>query len=372
MIQTVKDLVLNKRVIVCCGAGGVGKTTIATGLALAGARQGRRVLALTIDPSRRLADTLGVSRNLWAPVAIPAERLEAIGIGPPGGLDAWMLDPQLVADRVVRRLAPNPETARRLMNNRIYKHVSEMIAGMQEYTAMEALYGFLQEDRFDLIILDTPPSRNALDFLEGPGRLERFFDGRIFRLFAPSEEEEGFLRRAASTVIGKVLSTTFGDQTYEDMMEFFRAFADIFHLLNNNAKEMRTKLSQEGEAAFLLVTSPAPEALTEALFFKQKTDAMGLPFRGFVLNRSQAYLETRLLPSEIPPPPDAPDTFVRALEKLQHLAELEQAQERRDRRLLQELESKAGDDAFAVPLPTLSGGVDDLPSLLSIANALMG
>ncbi|MEO1273059.1 MAG: ArsA-related P-loop ATPase, partial [Myxococcota bacterium] len=148
MKPTLSELLSTRRILVCCGAGGVGKTTTATGLALAAARQGRRVLALTIDPSKRLAETLGVERNLKAPVSLPAERLEKAGIVPPGSLETWMLDPQLIASSVVNRLAPSPEVAKRLTENRIYKGVSSMVAGMQEYTAMQALFDFVQEERY--------------------------------------------------------------------------------------------------------------------------------------------------------------------------------------------------------------------------------
>ncbi|MFK7928255.1 MAG: ArsA family ATPase, partial [Myxococcota bacterium] len=178
MTLPIEELVMNRRILVVCGAGGVGKTTTATALALAGARQGRRVLALTVDPSKRLAQTLGVDRNLEAPISIPEERLRLAGIEPPGSLETWMLDPKLVADRMVQKLAKDPEEVERLMQNRIYRGISRMVAGMQEYMAMEALHEFHEEGRYDLVILDTPPSRNALAFLEGPQRMANFLDGR--------------------------------------------------------------------------------------------------------------------------------------------------------------------------------------------------
>src|SRR5690606_25501895 len=162
--------------------------TPATALALAGAREGRRVLALTVDPSRRLAQTLGVERSLPEPTPVPAEVSRSAGVADPSLLEAWMLDPGVVADRFVHRFADSPEEARRLTQNRIYRQVSRMIAGMQEYAAMEALYGFLREDRYDLVVLDTPPSRHALDLLQGPSRLHSFSDGRIFQLSLPGEQ----------------------------------------------------------------------------------------------------------------------------------------------------------------------------------------
>jgi anion-transporting ArsA/GET3 family ATPase len=184
-----KELVDTQRVIVCAGAGGVGKTSVAASMALGAARGGKRVLVVTVDPSKRLAEVLGVDRNPTDPVPVPAEKLEALGVTPPGSLHAWMLDPQLVADRVVKRFSRTQEDADRLMANRIYKNVTAMVAGMQEYTAVEALHGFVADDSYDLIILDTPPSRNALHFLDAPERAGRFLDKRIFNLFVPGRRQ---------------------------------------------------------------------------------------------------------------------------------------------------------------------------------------
>lgn len=369
MTVTVQELILTRRILVCCGAGGVGKTTTATGLALAAARAGRKVLALTVDPSRRLAETLGVERNLKAPVSMPEDRLTLAHIAPPAALHTWMLDPQLVADRVVRRFARSPETARRLMDNRIYQQITRMVAGMQEYTAMEALHGFIKEGQYDLVVLDTPPSRNALDFLDGPSRLQRFFDSRVFALFKPSEEE-GFFRRAAASVIEKALTASFGEDNYLELQEFFDMFGDLFSLLTGNAAEMRTVLENPEEVAFLLVTSTTPESITDAMFFRRKTREMKLPFAGFVLNRSQAHQFRRVFPDRADFPSGLTARQLAAVEKFQALARLEQAQMERDQLLLDDLGNRA-EDGFAIALPNLPGGANEMGSLLLIADALM-
>ena len=158
----------SKRLIVCCGAGGVGKTTTSAALALAAARLGKKVLALTIDPSKRLAQTLGVDRNTPEPVKINRDRLEALNVPLTGELHAWLLDPQLISDKVVNEEAG--DQAETLKNNLIYQQISGIVAGMQEYTAVEALHQFLQDRRYDLIILDTPPARHALRFIDSPER----------------------------------------------------------------------------------------------------------------------------------------------------------------------------------------------------------
>ena len=370
MTDDLNGLIDHARIAVCCGAGGVGKTTVATGIALAAARRGRKVLALTVDPSRRLAETLGVRRNLPAPVPVPRERLVAAGITEPVDLDTWMLDPQLVADRVVRRFASSPEQQRRLMDNRVYRQVSRMVAGMQEYTAMEAVHGFMDEGRYDLLVLDTPPSRHALDFLEGPRRLQRFFDGRIFRLFIPAENASP-IRRAATRLIGKVLGVALGPGNYEELQEFFVSFSELFSRVTGNAARMQEALADPETVGFLLVTSVAPEARADALFFRRKTAELGMPFAGFLLNRSQARLAGRRFPDESVFGGDPTPVQRSALAKLQALAEVERAEMERDQGLLEQLRDQAGEGSFAVALPDIPGGAHDLRALMTLSEALV-
>ena len=367
---SVPALVRSARVIVCAGSGGVGKTTTATALALAGAREGRRVLALTVDPSRRLAQTLGVERSLPEPTPVPAEVSRSAGVADPSLLEAWMLDPGVVADRFVHRFADSPEEARRLTQNRIYRQVSRMIAGMQEYAAMEALYGFLREDRYDLVVLDTPPSRHALDFLQGPSRLASFFDGRIFQLFLPGEQP-GFVRRTASRVVHRVNTAIFGAEAYADLQEFFVAFTRIFLRLDQRASSGLEALSDPDEVAFVLVTSPASDAITDAAFFRRKCAELGLPFRGFVLNRSPAGDDARTMPpldlfGEHPGPVEQS-----ALGKLLELAGIERANLDRHREILADLERQGGAGTFALPLPSLPEGAEALSGLVTLADRLM-
>lgn len=369
--QPIAELITDRRILVICGAGGVGKTTTATALALAAARKGRRVLALTVDPSRRLAQTLGVDRNLKVPTSISAERLQQAGIEPPGSLDAWMLDPKLVADRVVHKLAKDPEQVQRLMENRIYKGLSRMVAGMQEYMAMEALHEFHLEGKYDLVVLDTPPSRNALAFLEGPQRMANFLDGRIFQLFVPSGEGGGgFFRRTAGAIIDRINSMVFGEESYRDIQEFFESFSDILKKLNANAGSMIDLLGDPDDVAFLLVTSPTDASVSDAHFFRDRTKTMGLPFAGFVLNRSQALAGGRTFPTldllGSDPSPIARD----ALRKLQVLAEVERSEMDRDRHLLATLAEESGDSGFALATPTVPGGANDMPSLVYISEQI--
>lgn len=233
---------------------------------------------------------------------------------------------------------------------------------------MEALYQFVSTRRYDLVVLDTPPSRNALNFLEGPSRLGKFFDGRIFQLFLP--QKEGMLRQAAGKLITGVLSSVFGEAFTREFQEFLSHFADIFKTLTTNAEDMRDLLSAD-DVAFFLVTSPSPEALVEARYFQQQTRDMALPFKAFILNRSHA-CETRLRmpePSMLGDDPSAP--ALSGLAKLTALAQRERLHAERDQALLEELRQQAGPGAQAVALPLLPGGVDDVPGLLVVTTSLM-
>ncbi len=360
------DLIRNRRVIVCCGAGGVGKTTTAAALSLAAARAGRRVLVLTIDPSKRLAETLGVSRNPPTPVAVPQDRQTAAGISAPASLDAWMLDPKLVADESVRRLTKTPEDAERVLSNRIYQQVSAMVAGMHEYTAMEALYRLVTEGRYDLVVLDTPPSRHALDFLDAPKRLAGLVEGRAIQAFLP--KRDSLVAKAASKVIEKILSAVFGEEFAQELVSFMMSFSGIFSALNVDVNTMRNFLSGP-EVAFLLVTSPAASTLAEAHFFQDKTKELGLPFRGFVLNRSRARNTSKTWPDEQTLDGITADGQS-GIAKLQAFAKIELEAAKRDLALLTELQQRAGKNATAIAVPELPQGADDMVTLITVADAL--
>ncbi len=358
-------LVREKRVIVCCGAGGVGKTTTAAALGLAGARAGRRVLVLTIDPARRLAQAMGIKENAREPAPLPPERLGEAGVVN-GTLHAWMLNPDVVFESLVRRMAGNPEQAERILNSRLFRHLSEMVAGMQEFTAAEALYDLATTGKYDLVVLDTPPARNALDFLEAPGKLARFLDERILNLFLPSKQRFGLLRKA-SELISSVLTKVFGPEFFGEIQDFLNGFSGMFGPMRSHAEGVRTLLGSK-DAAFLLVTSPEQAALTEARYFRDRILTMGLPFAGFVLNRSWARLEGLVSPADL----QVDDPHARTgLEKLVPLAEREKQRSERDRALLQKLASELPAKAVAVAAPYLGEAIEDLQGLARLAQGLV-
>ena len=357
-------LVRERAAIVCCGAGGVGKTTVSAALALAGARAGRRVLVITIDPSRRLAETLGMARNPPEPTPVPARVLEEAGVKPPGTLDAWMLDPQKITETVIQAEAKTPGEMRELLHNRIYSHVKTMIAGLQEYAAVEALYQFLTQGRYDLVVLDTPPSRNALQFLEAPTRANLFLDGRVFQLFIPGEG--GVIQRATARLVGTVLDATIGRPQRVELQAFFKQFSGILATTRRHAVEIRDFFAQP-EVSFLIVTSPAKEALDEAFHFQKKTQKeLGLKVDGYILNRSLAAEGERKVPRQIFTGERISEAQRQALEKLHPLADLEQAQAQKDQELLQDLTERAGPDGLALALPYLAEGVSNLATLAAL------
>ena len=366
--RTLSELAQHNRVIVCCGAGGVGKTTTAASLGVAAARLGRRVLVLTIDPSRRLAEALGVSRNPPEPVALPLDRQAALGIQAPGSLEAWMLDPKLVTDNAVRRFARSEESAQAILQNRLYQQGTQMVAGLHEYTAMKSLHQFISEGRYDLVVLDTPPSRNALDFLDAPGRLARFLEGPIFRMFVPSEG--GLIAQTGARLVWRVLDTALGATFASELKAFFNVFSQLLTSLSTDLVEVRKRLSA-ADVGFVLVTTASPAALTEAHFFHEKIRQLELPFGGFVVNRSRAVRTDKVFPTNALLDEHASEALQRALEKLKWLAREEALEATRDRGLLADLALRGGQDAFSLALPNVAAGTGDMERLSALAGLIL-
>jgi anion-transporting ArsA/GET3 family ATPase len=360
----IDPLVREKAVIVCCGAGGVGKTTTAAAIGVAAAVQGRKVLVLTIDPARRLAEAMGIPEAARVPSAVPRAKLEALGVPAKGELHAWMLAPEVVFESMVRRLAGDEERVQEILKNRLYQHLSKIVAGMQEYTAAEALYSLSMEGKYDLVVLDTPPSRNALEFLEAPRKLSMVLDERIIGVFLP--KKGGAIRRAASDLIEKVFTKAFGEGFYQELQAFLGAFSGMFGGMRQHAEAVRTLLTSD-RSTFLLVTSPEPAALAEAAFFQAKIAELGVPFAGYVLNRSWAYTRGFVAPEAIAIEGEAEAA---AMKKLRQLADAERWRAQRDRDLLARLrmETAAGS---AIATPHLGGAVEDLAGLAELARNLV-
>ena len=272
-------LVAERSIIVCCGSGGVGKTTTAAALALEAAAQGRRACVVTIDPAKRLADALGLEELTNKP-----GRIEGSWSARGGELWALMLDTKSTFDDLVTRYSDDPEQARRILDNRLYRNISGALSGTQEYMAMEKLYELHSDGHFDVVVVDTPPTRNALDFLDAPRRLTRFLDNRVFRLLmtptraylrAVSVATQAFLRTVSKVVGGEVVA---------DAVAFFQAFEGMEEGFRNRAQHVLSLLS-DPITAFVLVASPRRDAVDEALFFAEKLAESKILVEGLVVNR---------------------------------------------------------------------------------------
>jgi anion-transporting ArsA/GET3 family ATPase len=282
----IDELVDDRRVVICCGTGGVGKTTTAAVLALEGARRGRKACVVTIDPARRLADALGIERLTNDPTEIDPKLWSDIGadVVPGGRLSAMMLDTKSTFDLLVTRNASSPEQARRILENTFYRNVSGALGGTQEYMAMEKLHELHDEGDFDLIVVDTPPTRHALDFLDAPQRLTRLLDNRVFRLLMMPTR--AYLRVASVAVqtFLRTVSRVVGSEVIEDVVAFFRAFEGMEDGFRERAAVVGEILTDPA-TAFVLVTSPRRDAMQEATFFADRLAEAGQSVQSLIVNR---------------------------------------------------------------------------------------
>ncbi|GLZ52893.1 ArsA family ATPase [Actinomycetospora sp. NBRC 106378] len=271
------------RVVVCCGSGGVGKTTTAAALALRAAARGRRVVVLTIDPAKRLAQSMGLEELDNEPRVVPG-----VDPGAGGELQAMMLDMRRTFDEMVLGHT-TPDRAQAIFDNPFYQTISSSFSGTQEYMAMEKLGQLAATGRWDLIVVDTPPSRSALDFLDAPQRLSSFLDGRMIRLLsAPARAGGSALRKLVGStfnLFAKAVSTILGGQMLADASAFVQAFDTLFGGFQERANATYQLLRAPG-TAFLVVAAPEPDALREASYFVERLGTERMPLAGMVLNRT--------------------------------------------------------------------------------------
>jgi len=278
----VDALLDSSAIVVCCGAGGVGKTTTAAALALRAAERGRKVCVLTIDPARRLAQSMGLTELDNTPRAVAG--LESTQ---GGSLDAMMLDMKRTFDEIVLTHS-DPQRAEQILANPFYVSLSSSFAGTQEYMAMEKLGQLKATGTWDLIVVDTPPSRSALDFLDAPQRLGRFLDGRMIRLLlAPAKAGgRGVMKvfTAGLSVFTNVLTRIIGAQALKDLSLFVTSLETMFGGFRERA-DQTYKLLKEPGTAFVVVAVPERDALREAAYFVERLGAERMPLAGLVLNR---------------------------------------------------------------------------------------
>ncbi len=385
--RTFAAAIRESHVLVTTGSGGVGKTTTAAALGLAAAQHGRRALVLTIDPARRLAQAMGLDTLGDEPIQVPLdEHLRGDGTGE---LWAMMLDMQTTFDRLIERHASSPQEAAAIMSNRIYRQLSSTLSGTQEYMAMERLHELHEEGRFDLLVVDTPPTRSALDFLDAPKRMTSFLEGRLLKLLlkpgVAAGRGIGRMVGAGATAFMRVAGRVTGMELLQDLADFLRDFEGMYDGFKRRAEEVLALL-RHPDSRFVVVTSAEPPPLREARFFLERLEQEGLHAAGVVVNRVRPEVPRdpsdtglrraveSLAGSDGPDPGDdarTPGTSdelaiagaLRLLGDVRNLA----ARQRRD----------VGAGLFGVEVPTLvevpllDGDVHDLDGLGSISHTLV-
>jgi anion-transporting ArsA/GET3 family ATPase len=281
---SVAELLEGKRVCVCAGSGGVGKTTTSAAIALGMAARGAKVAVVTIDPARRLANALGLEELQNEPRRVEPSRLSGSKLKIRGELWAMMLDPKRTFDDLIERIAPEPGRAEEIKANRIYRELSTAVSGSQEFTAVAKLYDLAQQGDFDLLVLDTPPSRNALDFFDAPGRLTSFLEGPAMKaIVRPTGIGVRVLGRGASPLLSAMRRVT-GVDLITDLTTFFGLLGDMTKDFSARAAQVQELLHADS-TAFLLVTSAQRERIDEAMWFRQTLEESRLPFAGVLVNR---------------------------------------------------------------------------------------
>jgi len=372
------ELIESRRVLVTVGAGGVGKTTTAAALGVAAARRGKRVLCLTIDPAKRLAESLGISEMRTEAVTVDRARFEAAGIEMKGSLTAMMLDTKRTFDELVIKYSSSKEKADKLLSNKLYQYVSTSLAGTQEYMAMEKLVAVKDDPRYDLVLLDTPPTANALDFLDAPQRLMEALDSATMKWFVQAFQQGGrfslnLIAKSAATVLRTIGRIT-GGGFLEAMAEFIAELNDLFGGFKERAARVQSAL-RSPEVAFVLVTSASPPAIKEVLYFAERLEEARMPRGAFVVNRyhvapkraaegvTAADAKTAIDERKLALEEDAPARIVHAHADAAKLAAM-------DAHHLRGLEATAGKTPI-VRVAELETDVHDLGLLSTLADVLV-
>ena len=356
--------------LVVVGSGGVGKTTLAAALGISSARRGDDTLVMTFDPSLRLKDALGVgeeARERAVPVDLPAGEAAQ---GAAGRLDASLLDARRTFDRLVARYAPDPAARDRILGNRFYAHLSGNLAGILEYMAVERLWEVAREGSYDRVVLDTPPTRQALDFLEAPGRIVGFLESGALKIALRPWFDEGGRLRGASRLgplgrgLERFLDEMVGLDLLRDMAEFFQAFEPLYEGFRERARQVEALLRSE-ETLFVLVAGPGEERVADTLFFARRLEEAGYRLGPVIVNRVHPEVEVAEASDDRPGAPAAADPCTPDGRRL--LAWLGA----RDRRGLARLRELLGARRQVVPLPLLADEPTGLPALEAFAGDLL-
>jgi len=353
----------DRRILIVGGSGGVGKTSVSAALGLASARAGHRTLVLTIDPARRLAAALGID-GIGPEAEDVTPRLRDGGYPVSGELHAMMLDVRRTLDRAVERHAPTPERRDRILNNRLYQNIAGRLSGSQEYAAMQQLEEIARRGDYDRIILDTPPTTQAMDFLTAPERLQAFFDSNLIRIFLSfgGRAGRGFFRM--TDVLFRALERLTGAQVIRDIAEFFEVAESILEPFNRQAARARDLL-RDRSTAFVIVTGPDPQQLDDAARFWKALGPMGIAVANIVVNRWLPPLRQK---SAKPPDPE-PAAGDGLGARISHWHAALERLARQQTRAIESLEASGAPGL--VRLPELPGTVHSLEGLSQMSKRLL-
>ena len=387
-----RSVIENRQLVVCVGSGGVGKTTIAAALGIQAAILGRRAIVVTIDPAKRLANSLGLEAlgNDEREVSLAPFLPE--GHRSDGTLHAMMLDTRKTFDEVISRVSPDQETRDKVLGNRVYRHISDTLSASHDYMASEKLYDLHTTGRYDLIVLDTPPMKNAIDFLEAGGRLSRFLDDRIVGWFL--KPMDGDKRRSgldlvsgAGNLVYRLLGNIFGTEFLDDIAEFFLAFRELLAGFRERAESVSSLLRDSGTTRFVVVCTPRSTSMEEARYFHSQLVERKMPGRLFIVNQvgqfagspraedgSGRYLDDAVR-KELSESLEglASEEAIRAfVQRLENHFDRTVAMANDDQRAIEGLRSFAGSKSQVCIVPRMDEDVYDIDGLLHIDHHLFG
>lgn len=379
--MSIRQLLSERSLVVCVGPGGVGKTTIAASMGLEAARLGRNTLVLTIDPAKRLADALGLSGLDDAVQEVDTSALTERGVAVDGKLYAAMLDTGASFDALMRRVAPTPEARERILNNRVYRAMAGTLARSHAYVAMERLYEVMNSGDYDLVILDTPPTRNALDILDAPGRLVAFLEENVVRWFIGAGEKKGLrgrLRATGSAAATKLLGMLAGQEFLDEIIAFFESFYDLREGFRERADAARAMLRRK-ESAFVVVSSGDAANIEDAWALAEGILGRGVRIEAAVFNRSYEPLQadplsivtrvesraTQAVQEAVWP--DAPQTAVELIDGVGRVRAQAAAANSRTLDAIERLMDKLPDSCRRIQVARLEGDISDLAGLAEIS-----
>ncbi len=385
------DSLVERRLIVCVGSGGVGKTTTAAALAIQAAILGRRAIVVTIDPARRLANSLGLQALGNDEMPISLSKFRDAGVEPKGTLHAMMLDTKKTFNDVISRVSPDEETRDRVLGNLIYKHISDTLSASHDYMASEKLYDLYNSGKYDLIVLDTPPMKNAIDFLEAGGRLSRFFDEGIISWFLKphsSGRRRGLgILKGPGAVVYKLLGYVFGTDFLDEISEFFLASKDLFGGFRERADFVGRLLRDGSRTRFVVVCTAMSTSMEEARYFHRQLVDRDMPGGRFIVNQIGRYAELQRSEDEEGAYLGQPERVwlkealssragkkqvASFVERLEGHFDRAVAAARDDRRAIEGLRAFAGSRSRVCVVPRMAEDIYDFDGLLRIDRELFG